>query len=107
MTATTAVVPMMSCKENGKQSGVSFSGGIPPCSGLVSVFLTHAHTYSTTYSIVQLFTLTNACNNICLIYLVCIVILWIQLFYFYPTSLLFFPLVRYDTDTAVQKGVCV
>lgn len=42
-----AAVPMMSsCEDGVEQSGVSSSRGIPPCSDLVSVFLTHrTHTH--------------------------------------------------------------
>lgn len=66
MKVTCALVPMMSCCEELK-SGVSFSGGIPPCSDLVSVFLTHlSQTHTPTHTVqptVQLFDITDACGN--------------------------------------------
>ncbi len=65
---TTAALPMMSCcEENAEQSGVSFSGGIPPCSDLVSVFLTHlTQTHTPTHTVlltVQLFRLAVVIFN--------------------------------------------
>lgn len=66
--AICAVVPMMSCcEELTEKSGVSFSGGIPPCSDLMSVFLTHlSQTHTPTHTVqltVQLFNITDACSN--------------------------------------------